>query len=265
MNKQPDVPPRELKEAFEACRGFFYAGIHYSADLQREALQSIFEVAALHPNKETPLEISPEDRKVFLITSGAVMTLGHSTSGRSQGLIMHQAGEVAGSSTVLTNQAEHVASMLVKCTKATTIHSVGANKLYRLMQENPLVAVFMAHQQSQDVIKMQTQYMLVTKSATQRVLICLLQNAKPNALGLDYLEIYPKLTQQVWADMAFTSRETVSRILTQLRKKEIVTSRGGALYIHNPDAIKNWIDEIEDKKARPKRKNHSAAPRAANG
>lgn len=81
-------------------------------------------------------------------------------------------------------------------------------------------------------------------NASSRVYSVLVNMMKPNVAGMMTIEKMPR--QQEIALMASTSRETVSRAISQLINRSVVEKDLKRLIIRKPDMLKKLAEEVVD-------------------
>jgi CRP-like cAMP-binding protein len=85
---------------------------------------------------------------------------------------------------------------------------------------------------------------LNTRTVQQRVIRELLESARPSPVAADQWIVQPAPTQATLAARADSTRETVARVLGDLRDSGLVTKKGRCLTLHAPDQLRSLVDDL---------------------
>lgn len=177
-------------------------------------------------------------RGIFVICKGSVKLSVSSPTGRTIILKLEEPGEVLGlSSTISGKPYEVTAETLDPC----QINFVKRNDFLRFLRDDAEVCFKVAEQLSEkyyDACK-ETGSLVLSHSATGKLAALLLEWSSKN--GGD-AKAEPRLTlrftQAEIAQMIGTSRETVSRLFAQMKKRQIVESKGSTLVIRDAAGLR---------------------------
>lgn len=86
---------------------------------------------------------------------------------------------------------------------------------------------------------------LSTLGAVQRVYVELLRLAKTDPAQPSVWAIYPMPTQVNVAARASTTRETVARVYSQLRKSGLITLKGKTLYLNDHAKLEVMAERLQ--------------------
>ncbi len=177
-----------------------------------------------------------ENQTFFIIISGEVHVTVLSTEGKQTILATLRPGDFFGEMSILDGEPR----------SATVVAAANCEllMLYRksfldIMQTYPKIAIHMLITMSRRLRRSNRHINTLSKmSVYGRVADVILQlaNEKGERIG-DMIMIHNPPTHQELAEMAGTSRETVSRILSQLRKKHYITADRKKMVVLNEEEL----------------------------
>ncbi len=172
---------------------------------------------------------------VFIVCRGRVKLTSISKDGKSVILRIVQAGDVIGLSAVINNKAyESNAETLVP----TEIRFVAANDFRRILQTYPEAAMHAAQSLSRECTSAYNEIRSLALAPTcASKLATLLLSWLASSPVKKELKIHSQFTHEEIAEMIGTSRETVSRLLSDFRKKQVIESRGASFCVRNLPAL----------------------------
>jgi len=174
-------------------------------------------------------------RGVFIVCQGRVKLTSMSKEGRSVILRIAQAGEVIGLSAVIGNKAyEASAETLVP----TQVRFVAANDVMRILRVHPEAAIQAAQSLSRECVSAynEIRQLALAPTSASRLATLLLSWCAPSIKGGE-LRINAHLTQEEIAEMIGTSRETVTRLLSQFKRRHVIEAKGAGFYVRDLRAL----------------------------
>lgn len=181
-------------------------------------------------------------RGIYVICSGEIKTFAHSAQGATVILRRVGQGEVLGISSSLSGSPYPVsAETLLPC----QISFIPRSQFLTFLADHPsnyrtiIEALALQLQRSWEHTRILTLHRHIGARLAEMLLSHALQYGQDNPHGI--LVSLP-LTQQDIADSIGTSRETVSRILSDLRKQGILRRRGNGFLIIKPRALQMLKD-----------------------
>ncbi len=175
-------------------------------------------------------------RGVYLICKGRVKLTMTSMEGKTVIVRIAQAGELLGLQSALSGDPfEVTAETLEPC----QINFVRRESFLKLMKNNQEACVNAMHQLS-SVYRgacQQIRYLALTHSATEKLARFLLESASKGQETNQGVRFNLSLTHEEVAQIIGISRETVTRALTELRKKSLISTNGPSVVIRNRQGL----------------------------
>jgi CRP/FNR family transcriptional regulator, cyclic AMP receptor protein len=181
-------------------------------------------------------EDDDEGQTFFVIVSGRVHVAVITSEGKSAILTTLKPGDFFGEMAILDGEPR---SASVIASEDCTILMLYRKMFFDILQRYPKITIQMLVEMSRRIRRANKHInTLSLMSVYGRVADVLLQLAKDQGQRVREMIIIPnRPTHQVIADMAGTSRETVSRILSQLQKKHYIVVDGKKLVILNEEQL----------------------------
>lgn len=213
---------------------------HWFCALSSGILQSFSTASHLstYPSNAILFVEGQMPRGAFVLCSGKVKLSTTSRDGKVLIVKVAQAGEVLGLSAVISGTCYEVtAETAAPC----QVNFIEREALLRLMEKNGELGLHSAQALSTDF---QSAYrdihdlVLARSSAGKlaKLLLSWTQNREKYALGTE-IRIRNGVTHEEMAQMIGASRETVTRLLSDLKKKELIRLEGSTLVIRNRTAL----------------------------
>lgn len=204
-----------------------------------EVLNSITFTAA-YPKGSVLFAEGELPRGVFIICSGRVKMTTSSADGRTLILRVAEAGEVLGvSSTVANRRYEVSAQTITPC----QINSIRQDDFLRFMETFTEVAFHSAQSLADAYQATQRDVRNLGLSATvaERLVHLLLEWAVDAEVEGKELSFRVELTHEEIAELIGTTRETITRTLTDLRKRNLIGVDGAMFTIYDRKALEGSI------------------------
>ena len=174
---------------------------------------------------------------VHVLCSGRVKLSATSREGRTLILKIARAGEVLGLSAALANQAYEVTAETVEPCRMKTIRR---QALLDFLDRNPDASMRAARTVAQEykAAFSEVRRLALPATASGRVAGLLLEWSKEQAPEhLPAGRCVMTLTHEEIASMTATTRETVTRVLGQLKRDQLISIRGASLTVLQPQAL----------------------------
>ena len=177
-------------------------------------------------------------RGVYVVCQGRVKLMTTNSDGKTLILKIAQAGEVLGMHAVVSGRVyEITAETLQPCQLAF----ISAHDFLQLLKENGEACLQAAQHISRDC---HTAYESIrsiglSHSVTEKMARLLLQWASDGRVVNGMIRIKMALTHEEIAQLIGSTRETVTRTLSDLKKRAIAELTGSTLLIRNPAALQN--------------------------
>ena len=220
------------------------AGIELLADLPVEevgALQQKCDWLSFDQDEQI-LDRESDSRDVFFVVKGRVQVKNFSFSGREIALATIGEGGYFGELSAVDQQPR---SASVLAAENSMVAALGRDNFIDLIRRYPEVALRVLNRLAQIVRNCDERIMdLSTLGAVQRVYVELLRLAKPGPEVSSQWSIDPIPTQASVAARASTTRETVARVFSQLRKSGLIFRKGKTLYVNDYSELQSMAERL---------------------
>ncbi len=227
-------------EIIESCLTCKLRKSHWFCHLSSEVLRPFSGASHLstYPGGALLFVEGQLPRGAFVLCSGKVKLSTTSRDGKVLILKMAEAGDVLGLSAVISGEPyEMTAETAAPC----QVNFVEREPLIRLMEKNGELGLHSAQSLSKEF---QSAYrdihdlVLARSSAGKLARLLLSWSSGREREGIaSEIRIRPTLTHEEMAQMIGSSRETVTRLLSELKKKELIRLDGTTLVIRNRIAL----------------------------
>jgi CRP/FNR family transcriptional regulator len=174
---------------------------------------------------------------VFVLCTGKAKLSTSSSEGRTVITKISEAGDVLGLSATISNRPYEVTAEMIEPGQANFITR---DALLHFLKEYGEVALRVAEQLSQNYYSAyeEIRTLGLTNSPSERFAKLLLGWSRQSS---DPTEVKLTLTHEEIAEMIGTTRETVSRLFSQFKRKQIVQLKGATLTIRNRAALEKML------------------------
>src|SRR5450755_3446486 len=215
---------------------------HLFCDLPVPAVQRLNDIksTAIYPKSAMLFIEGQQPRGVFVLCTGKAKLFTSSSEGKTVITKISDAGDVLGLSATISNRPYEVSAEMIEPGQANFITR---DALLHFLREYGEVALRVAEQLSRNYY---TAYegirtLGLSNSPAERFAKLLLGWAKTPGNG-DPLQVKLTLTHEEIAELIGTTRETVSRLFSQFKKKQIVQLKGASLTIRNKAALEKMVN-----------------------
>ena len=228
----PSAQENETEESVELATG---RPADYRSLLQAINSSSISNLSLLHPRGKVLFAEGETARGVFILRTGRATASISSREGRLVILQIVRGGDVLGLNSVLRNACYNTT---IKTIEPCRTHFISRTALLDLMERNQPAARAVAQLLSRELAEL-------TERA-RSLLLPQTANAKLAKLLLDWSEQFPinqprqitkSFTHEQIAHMICSSRETVTRLLANLDKRQIIRISSGNILICDRTAL----------------------------
>jgi len=216
-------------------------------DLQKIALLSELETekkqvllkqlnVKVYKRNEVVVQKGQPSSELFFLISGRLKVVDYAPSGREVGFVFIEAGSHFGELALIDGKPR---SASIVATEKTTVAILTKQHAKTLMYSEPSVSEKLLKQLA-NIIRQNNEHMVMlgNTSAPNRVNILLMKYAR-DINGQLVIEKPP--TQSEMATMTNTTRETVSRTLSQLIEAGLIEKQGKKLTILDPAALEDMV------------------------
>jgi CRP/FNR family transcriptional regulator, cyclic AMP receptor protein len=215
---------------------------HLFCNLSPAAVQRLNEIrsSATYPKAAMLFIEGQQPRGVFVLCTGKAKLSTSSSQGRTVITKISEAGDVLGLSATISNRPYEVTAEMIEPGQANFITR---DALLHFMREYGEVAVRVAEQLSRNYYSAYEgiRTLGLTNSPAERFAKLLL-GWSSSANNGEPIQVKLTLTHEEIAEIIGTTRETVSRLFSQFKKKQLLQLKGATLIIRNRAALEKMIN-----------------------
>jgi CRP/FNR family transcriptional regulator len=203
-------------------------------------LQKLNEIksTAVYPKSAVLFIEGQHPRGVFILCTGRVKLSTSSSEGKTIITKISEPGDVLGLNATVSGHAYEVTAEMIEPGQANFI---ARDSLLQFLRENGEVALRVAEQLSRNyyVAYEEIRTLGLTSSPGEKFAKLLLSWESGKANGQAHIRL--TLTHEEIAEMIGTTRETVSRLFSDFKKKQLVQVKGSSLMIRNKPALEKMV------------------------
>ena len=209
-------------------------------DLPATALQAFENIkyATAYPQRAVLFVEGQMPRGIFVLCKGSVKLSINSPGGRTVIVKLAEPGEVLGLSATISGKAYEVTAETID---PCQINFVKRDDFLRFLKDDVEACFKVAEQLSEKYHNAckEAGSLGLSHSAAEKLAKLLLEwSLKNGENGKSELRLKLRLTHEEIAQMIGTSRETVTRLFAELKKRQILQSKGSTLVIRNTAALR---------------------------
>ena len=215
---------------------------HLFCNLPMGALQKLNEIksTAVYPKAAVLFIEGQQPRGVFVLCTGKVKLSTSSSEGKTLITKISEGGDVLGLNAIISNHPYEVTAEMIEPGQANFIPR---DALLRFLRENGEVAVRVAEQLSRNYYTAyeEIRTLGLTSSPAEKFAKLLLSWCPPKGDGNGQPQIRLTLTHEEIAEMIGTTRETVSRLFSDFKRKQLLQLKGSTLIVRNKAALEKLV------------------------
>ena len=215
---------------------------HLFCNLSPSAVQRLNDITsgAVYPRAAMLFIEGQQGRGVFVLCSGKAKLSTTSREGKSIITKISEHGDVLGLNATISNRPYEVTAGMVEPGQANFI---AADALLQFLHDYGEVAIRVAQQLSCNYYSAyeEIRTLGLANFPGQRLAKLLLGWSAERGDSNHSLLLHLVLTHEEIADMIGTSRETVSRLFSDFRRKQFIQSKGSSLVILNKSALEGMV------------------------
>jgi CRP/FNR family transcriptional regulator len=195
---------------------------------------------ALYPKAAMLFIEGQQPRGVFVLCTGKAKLSTSSSEGKTIITKISQAGDVLGLNATISNRPYEVTAEMVEAGQANFI---ARDNLLGFLKEYGEVAVRVAEQLSQNYYTAyeEVRTLGLTTSPGEKFARLLLSWAAEGGATNGSQQLRMTFTHEEIAEMIGTTRETVSRLFSEFKKKQLLQVKGATLTIRNKPALEKLV------------------------
>jgi CRP/FNR family transcriptional regulator, cyclic AMP receptor protein len=214
----------------------------FFCDLPKPSLEAFEKIkyAAAYPQDAVLFVEGQAPRGMYLLCTGRVKLSTTSRDGKTLIVRIVQPGEVLGLHATVSGEAYELTAETLQ---ASQLNFVRREDFLRFLHDHGDACLKAAQHLSQNC---QSAYELIrslglSHSVTEKVARLMLEWSSKGEPTKDGIRIKLSLTHEEIAQLIGTSRETVTRVLGDFRKKQFAQLRGSTLLIRNKEALEKLV------------------------
>ena len=215
---------------------------HLFCNLPLPTLQKLNEIksTAVYPKSAMLFIEGQLPRGVFVLCTGRAKLSTSSTEGKTVILNLAEAGDVLGLNATISNKPYELTAEMVEPGQANFIPR---DALLQFLREHGEIALRVAEQLSRNYYSAfeEVRMLGLATSPSEKLAKLVLSWSAGTAKSADPSHIKLTLTHEEIAEMIGTTRETVSRLFSEFKKKQLLQLKGATLIIRNKPALEKMI------------------------
>ena len=226
--------PFANRPATEKCLECEHRTLRLFCNLSDDALRRFDEIGThvSFPGRAVVFEEGQRVTGVFIVCTGQLKLLSTSREGRTMILRLAGPGDVLGLSAMLNDVPHEVTAETIEPTQLKSVRSADFLQFLEAYGEVGQKTSKTLAREYREVF-LDARRLALSGSAAGRLAQLLLEWANTAACGKPELRFTMALTHEELANMAGTSRETVTRLLNQFDRDLLITRRGSSITILN--------------------------------
>lgn len=193
-----------------------------------------------YPKGSTLFVEGERARGVFIICSGRVKLTTSSSEGRTLILRTLGSGEILGASSVISNKSYEMSGETIE---PSQMHVVRIDQFMALVTSSAQAMLFVAKQLAEQYYEAQREIRTLGLSQTTgeklaRLVLDWCHTGQQTEHGI---RLKVMVTHEEIAQMIGTTRETVTRLLSDLRRKEVIDVKGSTFYVSKIAALEHMV------------------------
>jgi CRP/FNR family transcriptional regulator len=175
---------------------------------------------------------------MYVIRSGRVLIKREHSGGRTIALTEMGPGDLFGELAIFDKEAR---SATAECIEPTKVVALTSGDVSRVLTRNPEIAVKLLQQLSRRIraanSRIGDQYFQSTEGRIVNVVLGLAEQQNGEVMAGSFV----RANQSEIAQLASTSRETVSRFLANCQRAELLTTYRGRLQLRDPEGMRRMV------------------------
>ena len=222
----------------EDCLNCEYRHLRMFCNLTPDALKDFDTIGVLVSHSRGAKLFSEGDvaRNVFVLCLGQAKISSTSRDGKTMILKIAGPGDLLGLNAVLADVAHEVTAEAIEPCQVKTMRK---DEFVEFLNKHGVASMHAAQALSADYMTVlgDAKRLALSSSAAGRLAHLLLEWGRTAACGRPELRFTMALTHEEIANMAGTSRETVTRLLNQFRRDKLISIKGASMTILKPEVL----------------------------
>jgi len=215
---------------------------HLFCNLPVAAVQRLNEIrsTAVYPKSAMLFIEGQQPRGVFVLCAGKAKLSTSSAEGKTIITKISEAGDILGLNATISNRPYEVTAEMLE---PGQVNFITRDALLHFLREFGEVAVRVAEQLSRNYYTAyeEIRTLGLTSSPSEKFARLLLGWCNTGVSNGDVLQVKMTLTHVEIAEMIGTTRETVSRLFSDFKKRQLLQLKGATLVIRNKAALEKMV------------------------
>src|SRR5271165_2881259 len=222
----------------DSCMECRHRGLRLFCNLTEGSLQRLDEIGmnVALPGRAVVFSESQASKAVYIVCEGQLKLSTSSRAGRTMILRLAGPGDLLGLSAMLNNLPYEVTAETLEPTVLKSIRRADFLQFLQAFGEIGTKTAQVMAKEYREVF-LDARRLALSGSASGRMARLLLEWAATAACGKPELRFTMALTHEEIANMAGTSRETVTRLLSQFERDQLIARHGSSLVVLSPDRL----------------------------
>ena len=226
----------------ESCLGCHLRSRNFFCNLSSDSIEAFNTIkhAAVFPEHAVVLVEGQSPCGIFILCQGRAKLSTTSRDGKTLIVRIAEAGEILGLHAVVTGSPYQLtAETMQPC----QLNFVGREDMLRFLREHADACFHATQHLARDC---SDSYGVVrtiglSHSVSERFARFLLETAAEGEVNHGRVRVRLAMTHEEISQLVGTSRETITRLLSEFRRNDLAELKGSMLIIHNHPALKNLV------------------------
>jgi CRP/FNR family transcriptional regulator, cyclic AMP receptor protein len=226
----------------ESCLTCHLRSRSFFCDLSPESIEDFNKIkhAAVFPEHAVVLVEGQRPWGIFVLCQGRVKLSTTSREGKTLIVRVAEAGEILGLHAILTSGPyELTAETMQPC----QLNFVGKEDMLRFLNEHADASLHATQHLARDVSDAYgvVRSIGLSHSVSERFARFLLESAADGEVRRGTVRVRLGMTHEEISQLLGTSRETITRLISDFRRNDLAELKGSTLIIHNRPALKSMV------------------------
>jgi CRP/FNR family cyclic AMP-dependent transcriptional regulator len=226
----------------ESCLNCHLRSNDFFCDLSQESLEAFNKIkhAAVFPEHAVVLVEGQSPWGVFVLCQGRVKLSTTSREGRTLIIRIAEPGELLGLHAILTGGRYE---LTVETMQPCQLNFVAKEDMLRFLGEHADAALHATQHLARDCSDAYgvVRTIGLSHSVSERFARFLLESAVDGEVKNGTVQVRLAMTHEEISQLVGTSRETITRLLSDFRRNDLAELKGSTLFIHNRPALKSMV------------------------
>jgi CRP/FNR family transcriptional regulator, cyclic AMP receptor protein len=226
----------------ESCLDCHLRSRSFFCDLSRDSIEAFDKIkhAAVFPEHAVVLVEGQNPCGIFILCQGRAKLSTTSRDGKTLIVRIAEAGEILGLHAVVTGAPYE---LTVETMQPCQLNFVGREDMLGFLKEQADACFHASQHLAQDCSDAYgvVRTLGLSHSVSERFAKFLLETAADGKVSNGTVRVRLAMTHEEISQLVGTSRETITRLLSEFRRNEMAELRGSTLIIHNHPALKSLV------------------------